>query len=131
MSRRTLDDVGVDEICERIASGESLRQIARSLDYTVGRLCQWLYADDERAKQYARAREMQGHLAASEVLEIADDPSLTPDERRVRIDARKWAAGRMAGRYYGDKQRIEHAGDADAPIVTEIRIVGIDGSADG
>lgn len=126
-----LDEIGVDAICERLAGGESLRQIARDVGVHNGTLCRWLTSDEDRAQHYARAREMAGHKAASEVMEIADDRSLGADERRVMIDARKWAAGRMAGKYYGDRQRLEHTGEDGGPVVTEIRIIGVDGDSDG
>jgi hypothetical protein len=71
--------------------------------------------------QYARAREEQADKFFKEVIEIADDASgdyvtisdgqtIVDHENiqrsRLRVDARKWAAARLAPRKYGD--RVEH-----------------------
>src|SRR5258706_80370 len=71
--------------------------------------------------QYARAREEQADKLFREIIEIADDKSgdciTTSDGKpivdheniqrsRLRVDARKWAAARLAPRKYGD--RVEH-----------------------
>ena len=71
--------------------------------------------------QYARAREEQADKLFREIIEIADDKSgdciTTSDGKRIvdheniqrsrlRVDARKWAAARLAPRKYGD--RVEH-----------------------
>ena len=90
----------------------------------------WL-ADEAKQEfrlHYAHAREAQADLLAAEILEIADDSSgdiiTDKDGRtrldrefvaraRLRVDARKWLASKMAPKKYGDK--IEHtsaAGDA-------------------
>lgn len=70
-----------------------------------------------------RAREAQADLLAEQILQIADDgtnDTQTDDEGRVRVDqdviarsrlrvdARKWLASKMAPKKYGDK--IEHTG---------------------
>ncbi len=80
----------------------------------------WL-ADKKKAdfrEQYVYAREMQADALFDEALEIADDASgdWTKDKdgkkvvdheniqrSRLRVDTRKWAAGKMAPKKYGDK----------------------------
>ena len=37
----------------------------------------------------------------------------------LRIDARKWLAGKMAPKKYSDKQQVEHAGPDGGPITLE------------
>lgn len=73
--------------------------------------------DDELlAEQYARAREDQADYIAGEVLEIADtEPD--PNKARVRIDARKWAAGKLKPKVYGD--RIQLDGDMNVNMSDE------------
>ena len=36
---------------------------------------------------------------------------------RVRIDARKWLAGKMKPKVYGDKQTVEHQGGVSIMVV--------------
>jgi len=71
----------------------------------------WL-ADDQdgnRREQYARARDAQSDVIADEILMIADTEE-DAQKARVRIDARKWLAGKMKPKVYGDKQTVEHQG---------------------
>jgi hypothetical protein len=68
-----------DEICERLANGESLRAILRDDHMPASSsVFRWL-ADDARLEfreQYARAREAQADTIADEILTIADTPLL-------------------------------------------------------
>jgi hypothetical protein len=72
---------------------------------------------------------MQADALFDEALEIADDAagdwSTDKDGKRVldhehvqrsrlRVDTRKWAAGKMAPKRYGDK--MQHTGDGGGPI---------------
>jgi hypothetical protein len=89
----------------------------------------WL-GDDRYAKfreQYARAREAQADAIFDEILDIADDGSNDWMERRredgsvdevvnhehiqrskLRVDARKWMAGKLAPKKYGEKVQLDH-----------------------
>jgi hypothetical protein len=46
------------------------------------------------AEQYTRAREAATEDMLEDILEIADDPKIDVQDKRVRIDARKWAMGK-------------------------------------
>lgn len=75
--------------------------------------------DAEFCEKYARARESQAHREAEEIREIAD--AATPDNvhvARLRMDARKWRAGKLAPKVYGDKVAVGGADDMP-PIKTE------------
>lgn len=133
-----------DKICERLADAQSLRSICCDEDMpSQTTVFRWL-ADDAREEfreQYARAREAQADAIFDEILDIADDASNDWMERRdeddensgwklngdhvqrskLRIDARKWMAGKLNSRKYGEKITNEHAGLGGAPI--EIRLV--------
>ncbi len=109
------------KICRRLADGEPLRSICRDkVMPDKATVLRWL-ADKAKADfrdQYAHAREMQADALFDEVLEIADDVSgdWSTDKdgkksldhehvqrSRLRVDTRKWAAGKMAPKRYGDK----------------------------
>lgn len=92
-----------NEICERLSDGESLARICTELDVGKSTVRQW---DTENYKgfsaQYASAREAQGDYFASKVITVADqilDETYTPDRGRVAIDAYKWTAGKLNGKY--------------------------------
>ena len=102
------------EICARLSAGESLRSICNAEhmphESTV-RL--WVTENIEGfATQYARARETQADSLAEEILDIADNESLPADSRRIRVDVRKWFAGKVRPKKYGDSTQIKHS-DAD------------------
>lgn len=115
-----------DEICGKIAEGQSLRRIMR--DDTEGRLpgmttiWKWLRENETFARQYAQAREEQAEAFADEIAAIADEtPELEPvrgpdgeivemkmhaayvQHQKNRIDARKWVASKLKPKKYGDK----------------------------
>ncbi len=111
-------------ICRRLAEGETLRSVCRDKAMPdKATILRWL-ADKKKADfraQYAHAREMQADALFDEALVIADDASddwaedkdgkKTLDHEniqrsRLRVDTRKWAAGKLAPKKYGDKLDI-------------------------
>lgn len=106
-----------ERICERIADGESLRSICadESMPAKVTVL-KWLRQNDDFATHYARAREEQGDAMDEEILETARDvTNENAQAARVKIDALKWRAARLAPKKYGDKLSI----DADVRVTTD------------
>jgi hypothetical protein len=120
-----------DTICERIADGESLRSIcADEAMPSTSTVCKWLAAEPSFSEQYARARELQADALVDEILEIADDGTNDWMERKnaddqsigwrengealrrsqLRVDARKWMAGKLQAKKYGDKLDLNHSG---------------------
>ena len=106
-----------DAICEGLADGKSLRSICSSPSMpTKACVFRWLAANKAFADQYARARETQADSFADDIAAIADDEGLEPNDKRVRIDARKWLAGKLRPKVYGDKVALTGGGKGDAPI---------------
>lgn len=124
------------EICERIACGESLRQICKDEGMpdrvTIHR---WLLTNEEFCNQYARAREFQAEYWADEILDIADDGQNDFIEREMqngsvqvmldkeavmrstlRVDTRKWLMSKLKRKKFGDKVTNEHVGKDGGPI---------------
>jgi len=111
MARSTFTQETADEICEWISKGKSLRsycgQEGKPDQTTVLR---WCGDNEEFRKQYAQAREAQADHYADEIVEIADSDD-APDKARVRIDARKWVAGKLRPKKYGEKVDVDHSGE--------------------
>lgn len=104
-------------ILERIANGESLRNIAKDDGFpSRPTIYGWLSSNKDFADQYARAREEQADSYADEIAAIADDESIPPDSRRIRIDARKWVACKLKPKKYGDKVQAELSGAGGGPV---------------
>ncbi len=92
----------------------SLRDVSKSLGIPERTIYQWLSDNPHFSQMYTRAREDRAHLLADEVIRIADTED-DPAKAKVRIDARKWWAGRVNPKQYGDKVM----GDPNNPVVVE------------
>lgn len=126
-----------DEICERIAAGESLRAIcAEGGMPNASTVIRWLAAGDDDmvagvesefagfCKQYARAREQQADADADRISQLAAETlegKHDPAAARVALDALKWSAGKRNPKKYGDRQVVEqqHSGE----VAHTIRVV--------
>jgi hypothetical protein len=122
-----------EEVCWRLAHGESLNSICRS-DHLphVATIYRWLIRFPSFCELYARAREDQADTNADEILAIADEmpPEYTDDKGRTtidagylawqkqRIEARKWTSAKLKPRKYGDRMAVEGV-EGGAAIKTE------------
>lgn len=126
------------EVCESVeVTPRGLEHICKEHGKITARTFhRWLERSEELRQRYARAKEMQADLIAFQVLEIADTPvvgvrtktTLTGTEvtegdmiehRRLQVDARKWAAGKLSPKKYGDKVDLTSGGERiAAPVVT-------------
>lgn len=122
-----------DIICERIADGESLRSICAAADMpSATTVFKWLIALPRFAEQYAHARELQADTYFDQIADIADDATNDFMQRQIdegvfvrvvdqehiqrsklRIEARRWMAGKLRPKKYGEKQEIEHSGSVE------------------
>lgn len=114
-----------EKICEKIANGRSLRSIcAEDGMPTTSTVCKWLIENKEFSEQYARAREKQADYFAEEIIEIADSAeaeSAAVSKAKLQIDARKWAASKIAPKKYGDKQEID-VKSSDGSMTPAVRL---------
>lgn len=103
-----------DAICEKLAEGESLRSICYAEDMPAcSTVFRWLSLDATFSEQYARARESQADALFDEILSIADEEKDDVQRSRLRVDARKWMAGKLRPKKYGERQEIEHSGSVE------------------
>lgn len=106
-----------DSICERIANGESLRQIGGTngmpIESTIHR---WIIQDPDFASKYARARERQGDLMDEEQMVLKhklESGEVDPAAGRVILGILQWRAAKLAPKKYGDKLDIQHSGNVE------------------
>lgn len=125
-------DTLIHRICTRIAAGESLVKICREPRMPArSTVMDWLLQHEDFADKYARAKELCAELYADEIIEIADDGrnDTYKDDRgnirtdhdvvqrsKLRVDARKWSAARLAPKKYGDKIQQELTGANGTPL---------------
>lgn len=100
-------------ILDGLAEGKSLRTICREPGLpAVSTVLLWCSQDKDWSEQYARAREAGNDAMAEDIHEIADEEGADPQDKRVRIDARKWLLAKRQPKKYGDAATLKLA-DAD------------------
>lgn len=108
-------------VYERMCEGETVDGICADKDMPEARtVYRWLI-DAEHCQEYARAKAVRAERLANKVITTAEDEELKPDDKRVRIDAYKWAAGKLYGKY-SDKVKLVGGDAGDAPISTVSRV---------
>lgn len=125
-------------ICDKIAEGQALSTICKADDMpSTVTVFKWLQDFPEFLNKYTRAREVQADKMAEEILQIADDginDTYTNDDgveftnhdviarSRLRVDARKWLASKLAPKKYGDKVDLSVGGNG-SPVAVRIERV--------
>lgn len=102
-----------DLICEGIARKVPLARLCDEDDSLPAcrTVYAWLRVHDEFQQNYTHAKEDQADYLAEECLDIADDDSLEANDKRIRVDTRKWLASKFKAKKYGDKIQTEHSGN--------------------
>lgn len=132
------------KICERLATGESLRSICRD-EAMPSRptIVRWLFDQAEFRSQYAQAKATGIDEIAEQAIEIADTPRTgvietdkqnrlgedvtevqrrdMTEHRRLQVDTRKWYVGKVAPKIYGERVAHEHSGPDGGPIEIDDR----------
>lgn len=110
-------DAIAKEICRRIAEGETLRSIcAEPGTPSIDAVCDWLEKRPDFRQQYAQARSLQADRFAERVV---DEAFSAKDAQigRLRMDALKWAASKIAPKKYGERVELEHSGEPQRIVV--------------
>lgn len=107
----------LESVFDRLAAGETLIEICACKGMpsqkTVYRL---LEENAELRQKYAQARAKQADTFAEQIVaesRKAKDAQLG----RLRMDALKWAASKIAPKKYGDRVELEHSGEQPAIVV--------------
>lgn len=110
------DEAIADEVCERLAAGETLTQIIQD-DWMPSRrtISNWLMREPEFLAQYTRARNLQGDFEFDEIRDIGDNLGILPEHKRIMVDTRKWRAERLNRREYGNSVNHKHSVEQPAP----------------
>lgn len=126
----------VNEVCEGIIKGLSLRKsLIENNKISRSTFFQWIREDENLLNHYARACEERQELIFEDILNISDDNGqdtriteegieLTNHDviqrARLRVDARKWALGKMNPKKYGDKVETILVGDQEKPLIISL-----------
>ena len=130
----------IDEICRRVALGQSLGKICEEeddFDFPARpTFLDWVRNDTPPgiADKYARARELQFEAWADQIVEHADRPLIgektkegpngtevttgdNVDRARLMVDSRKWMLSKLLPKKYGEKLQTEVSGADGGPVV--------------
>lgn len=126
------DQQKVDLICERVAEGQTIRQIAVELGCSPGHVIKIVTRHPEFEKQYARARDVAADLFEADIQDAAMLCSPhTAQADRVKIDALKWIAARRSPKKYGDRVEQVHSGKLEVKARSVLDdFYGDDGQSD-
>ncbi len=127
----SFSQAAADEICERIAAGETVRNLSGDNLPEPRTIFRWLASNESFRQQYARAKESQAEVLAEEILEISDDATNDYTETedgailnheniqrsRLRVDSRKWLLSKLLPKKYGDRVQQEINGGEPLRIV--------------
>lgn len=131
-----------EQICDRIAEGEPLRQICRTPGFPKFRtVYDWLESDEEFAARFAQARLHGFDAIAEEALAIADTPVLGDEyeldgdgnkvkihrrelvhHRKLQVHTRMQLLAKWDPKRYGDRQQVELAGNLSVNSMTDDEI---------
>lgn len=119
----------IDAILDRIAGGESVTKACKAEAFGERTFWRRVRKSDSLRAEYVASIQARGLKHADEVIAILDEPPRTfvddngvervdsayVAHQRNRADGRKWDAGRMQPKLYGDKLELEakvNVGDA-------------------
>jgi hypothetical protein len=135
-----------DIICERLASGESMRAISRDETMpAMSTLFLWLRTHEGFSEQYAKAKEESADALVEDMLDIADNQVSQPlvvngkpveidgrlietkdgpsvQHAKLRVDTRKWAASKLKPKKYGDRLETHHSGSIGLKDLTDAQL---------
>ena len=137
----TFTQAVADQICKRLATGETLRSICRTEGIPPeSTVRQWALQDTGGFyAQYAQARDLGLDCMADQLFDITDQPLIgektrerggkveietgdNVDRARLMVDTRKWYLSKLAPKRYGEKL---HLAGADGGAIEIKRVVGV------
>lgn len=117
-----------DQICERIASGNSLSAVLRGEGMPgYSTVMRWLGEHQSFRDNYARAMEWRADGKFDELDEVSEEAcrAETPVEvagLKLKADNIKWQLARMNAKKYGDKTQAEISGPGGSAIPVSVSV---------
>ena len=112
----TYSEETTKEICRLIENGITLIEICKLEGMPdISTVYDWQDSHPDFSERYARARQRQADTLASMVMTEAFN-SHDAQIGRLRMDALKWTASKLAPKKYGDKVELEQTGGANFKI---------------
>jgi transposase-like protein len=131
--KQALEKLGLVNVCELIADGGSVRDVAQSLGVSRSYLHAWLRGTPERKQAYEAAQLAKMEMMGEELLELAAKaPERLAGEkgggvdaaevanRRLQIDTMKWVMAKTHRERWGDVSTQQITGAEGAPLVVQV-----------
>jgi len=138
-------ELDIEDVCNTLVDGWSLRDIAEEMDHNHMRkhgkpreragkrarmhattILRWIESASERVKMYEDAREMQADAYFSEILQLSNEKipltifgsfdSAAVQDKKLRLEALKYIASKLAPKRYGEKLDLTSGGDKIPPM---------------
>lgn len=114
-------------ICTRMAAGLPLTKVCRQAGMpSLTTVYAWRARHPEFDTMLRRARGDLADTLFAQAIEIADEKcvdGVAVQRNRLRVDTRRWAAGKMNARLYGDQLAI-----GGAEELPPVRVEGVEGA---
>jgi len=108
-----LTDRLIDELCQRLSQGVSMRSVCRDDDMPcMATIWRWLRENDNFAKRYTAAKQESADAMIEDILAISDqdDDEESTNRSRLRVDTRKWIAAKLRPEKYSEKLDLTPSG---------------------
>jgi hypothetical protein len=100
----------VTDICDHLSTGKAIADVARLQGYpSADSIYRQMYRDAAFAARIARAREAGQDHEADAIVSMADVATVEDWQVvKLRMEARKWRAAKLAPKKFGERQTVEH-----------------------
>ena len=108
-----LTDRLIDELCQRLSQGVSMRSVCRDDDMPcMATIWRWLRENDNFARRYTAAKQESADAMIEDILAISDqdDDEESTNRSRLRVDTRKWIAAKLRPEKYSEKLDLTPSG---------------------
>lgn len=118
--------------------GKSLNKMCPEIGVSIVTVMAWLSKYPDFLNKYTRAREIQADFLAEEIISIANEKQVEikhqgeeikldlsatiVQHNRLRIDANKWYASKLAPKKYGDKLDTTLSGPDGGPVQHSVTV---------
>lgn len=114
--RKMLDEIGIEEICDRVEAGQSLTQVCDWIVKSTGEACdmgalhRWINSDEQRSARYIAARKASASAYDTIALNVLKDAPATKEgvmKAREIAQHYRWMAKTRDPRTYGEKLDLD------------------------
>lgn len=104
---RALDELGIDEFCDRIINGDSQTKIAQTVGVGIASIAKWLALDPERSARARDAMQSGADTHAEKAEIVLMDKTMDVARARELASHYRWLARVRNPKQYGDKLEID------------------------